>query len=245
MLFKLARIRVEFRRLMICEPSSPKFPFEFNLKPWPWAWALFFGALGLVFFSRHLDFTAFAHPDEASKIAQIVERSHNLHHPLLLLNSARAIAEVTGRHWDFEFVKLAGRWCSVIFSSLGVALLVLACGRLHGSFVAAAAGVFLISNPMVFELAHYFKEDPALFFGIALSLVAMLVFSSKKTGWAAVFLGLASTCAASGKFAGALVIPCSIYIVWVCSPNRRRHVVVMLAFVQFIDGFAAFKMVSA
>jgi len=183
----------------------------------------------MVFFSRHLDFTAYAHPDEPSKIAQIVERRHNLHHPLLLLNSARAIAEATGRHGDFEFVKLAGRWCSVIFSSLGVALLVLACGRLHGSFVAAAAGVFLVSNPMVFELAHYFKEDPALLFGIALSLVAMLVFSSQKTPWAAVFLGLASACAASGKFVGAMVVPFSIYIVWVCSKNRRRDLTVMLA----------------
>lgn len=183
----------------------------------------------MVFFSRHLDFTAYAHPDEPSKIAQIVERRHNLHHPLLLLNSARAIAEAAGRHGDFEFVKLAGRWCSVIFSSLGVALLVLACGRLHGAFVAAAAGVFLVSNPMVFELAHYFKEDPALLFGIALSLVAMLVFSSQKTAWAAVFLGLASACAASGKFVGALVVPFSIYIVWVCSTNKRRDLTVMLA----------------
>jgi hypothetical protein len=183
----------------------------------------------MVFFSRHLDFTAYAHPDEPSKIAQIVERRHNLHHPLLLLNSARAIAEATGRHGDFEFVKLAGRWCSVIFSSLGVALLVLACGRLHGALVAAAAGAFLISNPMVFGLAHYFKEDPALLFGIALALVAMLVFSSQRTAWAAVFLGLASACAASGKFVGALVVPFSVYIVWVCSAQRRRDLALLLA----------------
>ncbi len=36
------------------------------------------------------------------------------------------------RHGDFEFVKLAGRWCSVIFSSPGVALLVLASGGCMG-----------------------------------------------------------------------------------------------------------------
>lgn len=43
------------------------------------------------------------------------------------------------------------------------------------------------------------------------------------------FLGLASACAASGKFVGALVVPFSIYIVWVCSTNRRRDLTMMLA----------------
>jgi hypothetical protein len=37
--------------------------------------------------------------------------------------------------------------------------------------------IFLISNPHLFDLAHYFKEDPCLLFGVALALFAMLLYS--------------------------------------------------------------------
>jgi 4-amino-4-deoxy-L-arabinose transferase-like glycosyltransferase len=198
------------------------------VRPWPWVVSLVCVLVALVFFGRNLDFSAYAHPDEPGKIAQIVEGRHNFNHPLLMLNSVRFLTGALGKSQDAEFVKLAGRWSSVVFSSLAVGLLVLVAGRLHGRFVAAAAGVFLITNPMLFQLSHFFKEDPALLFGLSLTLVAMLVFSSSRRAPAAVFLGVASACAVSGKYAGALIIPFSIYIIFVCSENRRRDLAAML-----------------
>ena len=165
------------------------------MKTWPWATAAVFALLAVVFFGRNLDFTAFAHPDERNKIAQIVEGRYNFNHPLLMLNSVRLFSEGVGKAQDFEFVKLAGRWTSVIFASLAVSLLVLISGRLYGNFVAVSAGIFLLSNPHLFDLAHYFKEDPALLFGISLSLFAMLFFSIRPSLWSAIFLGLATSCA--------------------------------------------------
>lgn len=184
--------------------------------------------IALLLFGRNLDFNTYSHPDETSKIAQIVEGRYNFNNPLLMLNSVRFFTGALGKSEDFEFVKLAGRWSSVIFSSLAVGLLVLVSGRLYGQLVAAAAGVFLISNPMLFQLAHFFKEDTALLFGISLTLLAMLVFSSSRSAPAAVFLGLATACAVSGKYAGALIIPFSIFIILVCSENRRRDLAAML-----------------
>lgn len=200
----------------------------FTRKPWPWAIAAVFLLLALAWFGRHLDFTAFAHPDERNKIAQIVEGRYNFNHPLLMLNSVRIFTEGIGRAKDFEFVKLAGRWSSVVFASLGVALLVLVTGRLYGRWIAAAAGVFLLSNPHLFDLAHYFKEDPAFLFGVGFSLFAMLVFSDRPGPGAALFLGLAISCAVSGKYAGALVIPFSAYLVFACSKSRARDLALML-----------------
>jgi 4-amino-4-deoxy-L-arabinose transferase-like glycosyltransferase len=184
--------------------------------------------VALVFFGRSLGFSESAHRDEPRKIAQIVEGKYNFNHPLLMLDSVRFFTKALGKSQDAEFVKLAGRWSSVVFSSLAVGLLVLVAGRLHGRFVAAAAGAFLITNPMLFQLSRFFKEDPALLFGLSLTLVAMLVFSSAKSVPAAVFLGLATACAVSGKYAGALVIPFSIYIIFARSENRRRDLAAML-----------------
>jgi hypothetical protein len=198
------------------------------MKTWPWATAAVFVLLALFFFGRNLDFTAFAHPDERNKIAQIVEGRYNFNHPLLMLNSVKLVTEALGKAQDFEFVKLTGRWSSVVFASLAVGLLVLISGRLYGKFVAAAAGIFLLSNPHLFDLAHYFKEDPALLFGISLSLFAMLVFSIRPGLGAAIFLGLATSFAVSGKYAGALIIPFSVFLVFACSQNRTRDLAAML-----------------
>jgi hypothetical protein len=106
--------------------------------------------VALVFFGRNLDFSAYARPDEPGKIAQIVEGRHNFNHPLLMLNSVRFFTGALGKSQDFEFVKLAGRWSSVIFSSLAIGLLVLVAGRLHGRFVAAAAGSLCLLRYFVF-----------------------------------------------------------------------------------------------
>ena len=199
------------------------------MKTWPWSMAAVFFLLALVFMGRNLDFSAFAHPDERNKIAQIIEGRYNFNHPLLMLNTVKVATEAVDKAQDFEFVKLAGRWSSVIFASLSVGLLVLVTGRLYGAFIAAASGVFLLSNPHLFDLAHYFKEDPALLFGISLSLFAMLCFSLQPSLYAAIFLGLATSCAVSGKYAGALVLPFSAFLVFKCSQNRTRDLLFMLA----------------
>lgn len=198
------------------------------LRPWPWVLAAIFFFLAVLWLGRNLDFSAYAHPDERNKIAQIVEGRYNFHHPLLMLNSVRVFTEAMGKARDFEFVKLYGRWSSVIFTSLAVVLLVLVSARLYGRLIAVAAGVFLLSNPHLFDLAHYFKEDPALLFGISLSLFAMLVFSDAPGFGAGIFLGFATSCAVSGKYAGALVIPFSIYIVLATSKSRARDLTTML-----------------
>jgi hypothetical protein len=77
----------------------------------------------------------------------------------------------------------------VIYASFAVFLFVLINGRLHGSLVAVATGIFLILNPHLFDLAHYFKEDPCLLFSMGLALLAMLLYTERPSAGTAGFVG--------------------------------------------------------
>ncbi len=190
--------------------------------PWPWRTALVCLLVGLVSFGRNLDFNGHVHPDEPNKVRQILSGEYNFHHPLLMLDSVRLLAAATGAH-DYDSIMLAGRRSSVLFAALGVALLVLVSGRLYGAVVAAAAGIFLLTGPQLFELAHYFKEDPSLVFGLALSLFAILLYGEKPGPQRAAFLGAAVAVAASAKYAGLMILPFAVYAV--LAARRPRDLV--------------------
>ncbi len=57
-------------------------------------------------------------------------------------------------------------------------------------------------QPLLIELAHYCKEDPALLFGVSLSLLALDYFHTRPGTRAAALLGAACAVAASGKYLG-------------------------------------------
>ena len=191
--------------------------------PWPVIAASLFFAFSMVWMGRNLNFSAYAHPDERNKIIQVVDGEYNFHHPLLMLNLVRIVSKAVGVGGDFESVKLVGRWSSVFFTSAAIALLVLLMGRIYGGAVATVAGVFLLANPHIFDLAHYFKEDPALLFGLSISLLAIKGYSEKPGKWLAALTGLASSCAISGKYAGVVILPFAVYVLCVCSPSRGKN----------------------
>ncbi len=188
---------------------------------------VFLAALALL--GRHLDFSGYAHPDERNKVNQILRGEYNFHHPLLMIRSTRIAADVLGKSSDFEAVKRIGRAGSVLFSAAALALLVFVAARVFGPWAGAGAGVFLLANPHVFELAHYLKEDPGLLFGVSLSLFAMLVYSRHPCVPAALALGVAAAVAVSAKYAGGIVLPFCLFIVLASSARRSRDVLLLLA----------------
>lgn len=191
--------------------------------------ALVFLGLSLVLFGRHLDFYLYAHPDEPNKAAQITQNEYNFHHPMLLIRTVRIVADLSGKASDFGFVMLSGRWASVVYASLAVFLFVLINGRLHGSLVAIATGIFLISNPHLFDLAHYFKEDPCLLFGIGLALLAMLLYTERSGPREAGFVGFACSVALSAKYSAGIILPFALTILWVHSTNKPKNFAIALA----------------
>ena len=211
---------------------------------WPILAAFVFLGLSLILFGRNLDFYLYAHPDEPNKAAQITKNEYNFHHPMLMIRTARIVADFSGKAADFTFVMLAGRWASVIYASLAVFLFVLINGRLHGPLVAVATGIFLISNPHLFDLAHYFKEDPCLLFGVALALFAMLLYSEKPRALEAGFVGLACTVALSAKYSAGIVLPFAVYLLAAYSKNKPRDLAVAVSCFcagVFLINFPAFE----
>ena len=197
-------------------------------RPWPWGIALIFVLACLIWFGRGLDFSAYAHPDEINKINQIVQSYYNFNHPLLMLNSARVAAMVSGNESDFESVKIIGRSVSVLYASLAVGIFSLGIGRLYGRLAAVGTGLFLMANPHLFEFAHYFKEEPTVLLGMSLTVLAMIVYSLRPGWGTAIFCGASAGLAFSGKYAGIIVMPFALYVVLAESKNKLRDALVFL-----------------
>lgn len=213
------------------------------LHPWPWKTAAVIFVVSVLVLGRQLGFNGYVHADEPNKVHQITRNEYNLNHPLLMLHSVKWYAQWAGISGDYDRVILAGRWSSVLFSSLAAALLVLLAGRLHGTVVAAAAGIFVLTTPLFFELAHYFKEDPSLIFGLSLALVAMHIYGEKPGVARAALLGAACGAAASGKYAGLVILP---FAAWAVLRERRgRDLAALAAGALVVFALINFPMLAA
>ena len=204
-----------------------------GLHPWPWKAAVLLFVTCLLLTGKKLDFHGYVHDDEPNKVTQITQDKYNFNHPLLMLHSVKLYARATGISDDYDAVMRTGRWNSVVFSSLAIGFLVLLTGRLHGAWIGAAAGALILCTPLFFELAHYFKEDPALIFGLSLSLLAMQFYGEKPSAVRGALLGAACGVAVSGKYAGLIVVPFAVYAVLANHRARDLWVVAFSAVAVF------------
>lgn len=190
--------------------------------------ALFAAAFAL--FTQDNRYPFFYHPDEYGKAKQIVDgtRSYNFNHPLLLLNVARPLKSLWPKKADdTKPVKLqnateAGRTASAVFAALAVVALALAGYLLAGLAGGIGAAAVALFHPMLFEHAHIFKEDTALTMGLAVTVLATVLFWKKPaSGKRAAFLGVAVALAVSGKYVGltafAIALPVAIF-----APGEKR-----------------------
>ncbi len=158
------------------------------------------------FYTLSNDFSLVAHADEKKKVVQILDRTRNFNHPLLLLSTTQLLTDRWPGAATPDQVARVGRGVAAAFMAFAVGFLVLLAHRRAGAVAASTAAVLLLAVPMLFELGHFFKEDPALLFGIALTLWLLDRALEKSTlpRWLLVAVGCAI--AASGKYLGALLI---------------------------------------
>ena len=180
--------------------------------PWPVALALFIGSLLL--FTRDNGFSFSYHPDEDGKTFQIIQRERNYHHPLLLLNATDLAVHLARVPLTSQAVVVAGRWVSAAFAAGAVAALAVV-GFYRGGWIAAwAVGLLVATHGKLYEAAHYFKEDTALVFGLAVFFLAAEMFSRAPGPRTLRFLGIGCALAASGKYVGVLALLFAILLVW-------------------------------
>ena len=210
------------------------------------ALALFAACLFL--YTRHNAFPFYCHPDEPQKVLQVMTGSRNFHHPMLLLTVTEAAVKMLHVPMDDQRVVQAGRWVSAAFTALAVVALALLAGLWRGPLAASATGAALMLHHQLFELSHFFKEDSALLFGLALTFLAAVAATPSSqvvlrgvpaAGCSGLFLGLACGLATSGKYLGAVSLAIALPLLW-RGADRQRQLLVFAA--AFAATFALFNL---
>lgn len=188
-----------------------------------WLPALLLCLLGVGIFishTRHNDFPFTYHPDEDTKVRQIVTGKRNFFHPLLLIETVNRVFQVGGLPSDPMLAALVGRAVSAAFTALALVALTALAARWAGWPGGLIAGILLTLNPLAYELAHYFKEDPALLLGLAVTLLAVDFFD-RSPGWkTAAFLGFGCALASSGKYLGVITLVLALPLLVVRGKGR-------------------------
>ncbi len=181
-------------------------------RPRHWAWTLpLLAALGVVLLHLPLcDFPFWYHWDEETKTEQILTGERNLRHPLLLLHGAQWAHRLAGRPEGRQTTTEIGRYTVVAFAAGTVAVYTHLAVLVGGPAAGVASAIIIGLHPEMVHYGHYFKEDPALLFGWALTLWALSVYRGRPGGRRALLVGAALALCASGKHAGWLMAPVAL-----------------------------------
>ena len=172
------------------------------------ALVVFAGAM--VLFTDHATAPFYYHQDEPGKVLQVIHRRKNFHHPLLMLSTAEVARKVIlhgGAEDDPQRVVEMARRIMAVFAAASSALLALLATRRLGVLAGLAVGLLTVTNPLHYELAHYFKEDPAFLFGIVSCALAAQLYWTRRSPGSVTVLGVAAGVAAAGKYIGAAFVP--------------------------------------
>lgn len=166
--------------------------------------------------TAHNDFPLGFHPDEWSKVSQVLRPLDlNFNHPLLLIEGTIRLRQLTGSTTlDDLAVVREGRTFSAAMAGLWTLCVVLAgyrVGRWPGLLAfAATAGVV----PPLLVYGHYMKEDASLAGGLGAVVLALTLACTARRRWtrllAFALLGAAVALAVSGKLVGAATLPLAL-----------------------------------
>jgi hypothetical protein len=169
-----------------------------------WSLALFAAVLSLD--TRDNEFPYFYHPDEPTKVDQVMTSEWNYHHPMLLLSATKSVVEILRVPLREQDIVETGRWVSAAFTGVAVVAFALLAYAWRGWTASIGTGLALLLHHQLFELAHYMKEDPALLMGVGLTFLTAYAFWFKASGWRALLLGVSVALAISGKYVGIVVL---------------------------------------
>ena len=193
-------------------------------------------AVGLTVFSRHNSFPYYYHPDEPGKVSQLIRHKRNFHHPMMMLstvNVARYAVLRGANQKNSQKVVQVGRVATAAMSAGAVAALAVLAFQLFGALAGWAVGLLGVTNPLLFDLAHYFKEDPWLMAGIAVFCLALNAFSEAPTMKRLYLLAVACAVAAAGKYVGFFLLPVAVWFVW----SRTEPALRKPRFLRFLATF--------
>ena len=185
--------------------------------------------LGLAAYTRHNQFRYYYHPDESGKVEQIAQGRRNFHHPLLMLTATRlaiTFSPVQKKNLSRQQIVHFGRWTVAAFAAGSAVALALLARSLAGPWTGWIAGASVLSDRLLFELAHYMKEDPVLVFGLAATLLALRFLERHPDRNAILLVGIGCAAASAGKYLGAITLPIGLFAVYRAQtpgiPTKKR-----------------------
>lgn len=186
----------------------------------PWALSVVLATVALIFFTTHNSFPFFYHPDEGTKIDQILEHERDWKHPQLLLTASEIGVLLTRPGESKQAVVEVGRTASALFGAAAVAALTWLGFYQRGVLGGLAGGTMSLLTVPLLIATHYMKEDAALMMGLAAFLVAAWRYGHRPSAGNQIFLGIACALAVSGKYAGGITLVIVAPLLWV-TPVRE------------------------
>ena len=174
------------------------------------------------------NFPAMWHPDEPSKVHQIITNDHNYYHPLLLLRTTQLILALTATRPPAEQVALTGRRVSAVSAGLAVLTLAVAAARLNGPLASLLVAAIVGTCPLLFALAHYMKEDVVFVLALSVWFLSMIIVDSNNRSISIGVTGLATGLVVSAKYIGIIVLPIAVLISTWRLPLRKKAVGVLI-----------------
>jgi 4-amino-4-deoxy-L-arabinose transferase-like glycosyltransferase len=167
---------------------------------------LFVFLLLLYFYTRGNEFSWKYHNDEFSKVTQVLSGERNLRHPPLMLTMVSVGVQAGWVEEEPQQVVQAGRFLSALYLALAFVLVVDWAWAMLGPAAAVTLAVVLGCQAGFYEIAHYFKEDALLLFGLALFFCGYTAFLSNPSRWNAGILGLALAVLVGSKYVAWLMV---------------------------------------
>jgi len=216
-------------------------------KPGADAWFLSLLTLCIIAAACFLFFTnnrfdARCHADEPGKVWQIQTQARNYNHPMLMLNTAQAVCALSGMKPEPQKIVWLGRMTVAVFSTLTVLAFAYAGFLTAGRVASVLCALFLLASPLLMELSHYFKEDPAMMMGIGLSFLAIALYQRKPGIGNLLLLACGAALSCSGKHLGAVILPFCVYnILKEGGGDAKRHLIFFLAVTLGLYGFINYQ----
>lgn len=192
--------------------------------------------LAVSLYMRHNRFPVYYHPDELSKGHQIQADERNFNHPQLMLECAIWMMQKRGiepMSLPPDLIVYQGRDCSALLAAGAVVLLGWAGFVAAGWRGFALVGLAAALCPPLLAHSRYFKEEPSLMLGVAAVVLTGALFCRlRHWGWQiplALVLGAAVALAASGKYAGVVMLVPAALVIILTNARRWYLIPVLLA----------------
>lgn len=188
----------------------------------------------------------FLNADEPGKVEQIHGDWRNFNHPLLVINTVSLVTKWAHDTPSRHEIVVVGRACSLVAGALAAMVVGLTVRRMTNLPAGLVTTAWAASSPDLLDLQRLFKEETALALGLALVMLALILYQLRPSWPRLLTLGFACGLAASSKYIGALALlpaACGVLVGSSQSP-RILHLIGLIAMAAALFGLVNLEAIT-